>query len=100
MPLVGRPFKRIAFDLVGPYSRTKGKNHRYLLTSICYFSRYPEAIPLSKINEVSVANAMIDIFSRCGLPDEILTDQGTIFMGKLMTQLSEFHKNVLYSLDE
>ena len=51
MPLVGRPFKRIAFDLVGPYPRTKG-NHRYLLTSICYFSRCPEAIPLSKINEV------------------------------------------------
>ena len=30
---------------------------------------------------------MIDIFSRCGLPDEILKNQGTIFMGKLMTQL-------------
>ena len=45
LPIVGMPFQRIAFDLVGPYPRTK-RNHKYLLTSICYFSRYPEAIPL------------------------------------------------------
>jgi len=86
LPIVGTPFKRIAFDLVGPYPCTS-KGHKYILTSICYFSRYPEAIPLKKVDEQSVATAMIEIFSRSGIPSEILTDQGSVFMGKLMSQL-------------
>ena len=63
------------------------KNNKYLLPSICYFSTFPEAIPPSSVNEVSITNAMIEILSRCGLPEEILTDQGPVFMGKLMAQL-------------
>ena len=57
------------------------------MTSICYFSRYPEAIPLKKVDEISVASAMVDIFSRSGLPSEILTDRGSVFVRKLMSQL-------------
>ena len=48
-----------------------------------YASRFPEAIPLSSVNEVSIANAMIEIFSRCGLAEEILTNQGSVFYGKI-----------------
>ena len=86
LSILGCPFQRIAFDIVGPYPLTK-KNHMYILTSICYFSSYPEAISLTKVDETSVAEAMIEIFSRCGLPAEILTYQGSVFMGKLMNQL-------------
>ena len=57
------------------------------MTSIYYFSRYSEAIPLTKVDETSVAEATIEIFSRCGFPAEIPTDQGSVFMGKLMNQL-------------
>ena len=86
--IVGRPFQHIAFDLVGPYPRTK-RNHKYLLTSICYFSRYPEAIPLRNVDECSVASAMVEVFSRTGIPSEILTDQGSVFVGKLMKQMCQ-----------
>ena len=30
---------------------------------------------------------MVEIFSRSGLPSEILTDRGSVFVGKLMSQL-------------
>ena len=45
LPIVHTPFKRIAFDLAGPYPYSS-RGRKYILTSICYFSRYPEAIPL------------------------------------------------------
>jgi hypothetical protein len=45
---------------------------KYILTCMCYASKYPEAIPLKKVDAQSVAE---EVFSRTGLPDEILTDQ-------------------------
>ena len=86
LPVVGTPGKRIAFDLVGPYPCTS-RGHKYILTSICYFSRYPEAILLKRVDEISVASAMVEIFSRSALPSEILTGRGSVFVGKLMSQL-------------
>jgi len=44
-----------AFDLVDPYLRTT-HSYKYLLTAICYFSRYPEAIPLKKLMSVLLPN--------------------------------------------
>jgi transposase InsO family protein len=34
----------------------------------------------------SVANAIISLFSRVGIPTELLTDQGSNFMSKLMQE--------------
>ena len=86
LPIVGKPFHCIAFDIVGSYPRTS-RGFKYILTSICYFSRFPEAIPLKKVDQCSVAHALVELFSDKGIPVEILTDQGSVFMGKLMSQL-------------
>lgn len=32
---------------------------------------------------------MVEVFSRTGLPSKILTDQGTLFMGKLLKHLCQ-----------
>lgn len=45
LPVLDVPFSKLAFDLVGPLPRTPS-GHRYLLTSICLASKYPEAVPL------------------------------------------------------
>ena len=42
---------------------------------MCLASKYPEAIPLKKVDAPTVAEAMLEIFSRIGVPSEILTDQ-------------------------
>ena len=34
-------------------------------------------------------NAMFEVFSRTGTPAELLTDQGSVFMGKLTLQLCD-----------
>ena len=41
------------------------------------------------MDECSVATGMLEVFSRMRLPCEILTDQGSVFMGKLMKQTCE-----------
>ena len=47
-------------------------------------SHYPEAIPLKQHTAENVANAVTKIFANFGLPDEILSDQGTEFTSELM----------------
>ena len=86
LTVIKTPFHRIAFDLVAPLPRTK-HGHQYLLTFICLSSKYPEAIPLKRVDAVSVAEAMVDVFSRIGIPYEMLTDQGSVFMGRLTKEL-------------
>ena len=56
---------------------------------MCLFTKYPEAIPLRRVDNQAVLEAMIEIFSRHGLPKTILTDQGSVFMSKLTGQLWE-----------
>ena len=41
LPVISTPFSRLAFDLVGPLSRSK-QGFKYLLTCICLGSKYPD----------------------------------------------------------
>jgi hypothetical protein len=86
MPLVERPFERIAMDIVGPLPRSKAGN-KYILTVCDYATRYPEAIPLPSIEAERIAKELVKLFSRVGIPDEILTDQGTNFMSVFLQEI-------------
>ena len=86
LPVLDVPFSKLAFDLVGPLPRTKS-GYKYLLTSICLASKYPDAIPLKRVDVETVAEGLCEIFSRTGIPTEILTDQGSVFTSKLTKQL-------------
>ena len=46
-----------------------------------------EAVPMKNIDAGSVADELIKIFSRVGVPQEILTDQGTNFTSQLLIEL-------------
>ena len=86
LPVITVPFSRLAFDVVGPLPRTKS-GYKYILTCMCYATKYPEAIPLKKVDAQSVAEAMVEVFSRTGLPNEVLTDQGGVFLSALCKQM-------------
>ena len=88
MPLIDTPFKRVAVDIVGPIAPPSEAGHRYILTLVDYATRYPEAVPLKKITTEAVAEALFDIYSRVGIPEEVLTDQGTQFMSECMQEVS------------
>ena len=87
LPVITEPFSRVAIDLVGPLSPPSSEGHRYILTLIDYATGFPEAVPLKEIDSVSVAEALLSIFARVGIPKEILSDNGTQFTSKLMAEL-------------
>ena len=41
MPLIDKPFKGVATDLVGPISPPREDGHRYILTLVDFSTRYP-----------------------------------------------------------
>ena len=87
-PVMTEPFEVIAIDLVGPFKTGKG-GCTHLLTAICMATRWPEAIPLRSTTARAVATGLLDIFSRVGIPLQLLSDQGTQFTGKVVQHLCE-----------
>ena len=86
IPVIKEPFEKVAFDIVGPFPRSKN-GYKYVLSAICLASRFPEAIGFKDVRAETVAESMIEIFSPTGVPRQLLTDQGSQFVGKLVKQL-------------
>ncbi|XP_020619400.1 protein NYNRIN-like [Orbicella faveolata] len=82
------PFKRVAIDLIGPIGPPCEAGHRYILTLVDYGTRYPEAVPLKNIDTETVAETLVDMFSRLGIPEEILSDLGTQFVSDRMKEVA------------
>ena len=87
MPLMGAPFQRVAIYLIGPLKPVSERGHMYILTLVDFATRYPEAVPLKRIDTESVAEALLEIFCRVGFPAEVLSDRGTQFTSDLMKEV-------------
>ena len=83
MPLIDKP----AIDLVGPISPPSKEGHRYILRLVDFATRYREAFPLKTIDTETVAEALVNIFSRLGVPEEILSDLGTQLVSDCMKDI-------------
>lgn len=86
LPIIEVPFDRIGMDLVGPLLKS-AHGHEHILVIVDYTTRYPEALPLRKATAKAIAREIFLLFSRVGIPSDILTDQGTPFMSRLMADL-------------
>ena len=82
------PFKHVTVDIVGPIEPRSEKRNCYLLTMIDYAKRYPEAVALPSKETVREAEALVKMFSRVGIPDEMLTDCGYQFTAEVMKEVS------------
>ena len=86
LPVIEEPFRRVAMDIVGPLPRSRSGN-RYILVLCDYATRYPEAIPVRNIDAEHIAEELLKVFSRIGIPEEILTDQGANFTSQLLKEV-------------
>jgi hypothetical protein len=76
-----------SLDLCGSYPVTQ-KGHRYLLTYIDHFTRYPEAIPIPNQEAETVARALVtQVFTRPGCPQVLSLDRGINFMSALFQEM-------------
>ena len=93
MPLqaqvVIEPFEKWALDFVGPINHTS-KKKKYILVCTNYVTKWVEAKALPAASEQSVVDFLFnDIFTRFGVPREIVTDQGTQFTSHLVKDITE-----------
>ncbi|GFR87726.1 Pol polyprotein [Elysia marginata] len=84
--IIDRPFDKVAIDIVGPMQMSRSRN-RYILTMVDAATRWCEAIALKEIKTQDVANALFQIFSRLGLPQEILSDNGKQLVSNAMAEV-------------
>jgi hypothetical protein len=72
----GRPFHTIAMDIVGPTP-----DHKWILTAIDVFTRWPIAIVIPDRSAKTIAKAInAHIFTQFGIPHRILTDRAKEFI--------------------
>ena len=86
-PVIDEPFKRVAIDLIGPIHQPSEAGHWLILTLVNYTTRYPDAVAMKSITAENVAEALLDLFSRLGFPEEILSDMGTQFISDCMKEV-------------
>ena len=84
VPIMTEPFNNLAF----PFDRS-GAGFKYLLTCISLASRFPEAIPLKTMTATEVADGILEVFSRHGVPSTLLSDQGTPFVCAVADKICE-----------
>ena len=83
----GRPWQKVAIDMVGPLPATQLGN-QWILVLTDHFSRWQDALPLPDATAATVAEALDHrIFAYIGLPESIHSDQGSQFQSSLMTEL-------------
>ena len=88
LPTIEEPWQRVAIDIVGPLQRTD-RGYRYILTIMDFGTRYPEAVPLKRIDAPTVCEELMTVFTRFGFPQEILSDRGSNFTSKVTKALLE-----------
>ncbi|XP_025084054.1 uncharacterized protein LOC112558046 [Pomacea canaliculata] len=88
VPVIDEPFKRVAMDLVGPIKPATERGHRYILTVVDYATRFAEATALKNMETETVAEALLEIWARIGIPEEVLTDQGRQFVSAVMSEVN------------
>ena len=82
------PFEKWELYFVGPISPMSHKK-KYILVCMDYVTKWVEAKALFRASEKSVVEFIYEeIFTRFGVPREIVTDQGTRFTSKLMKELT------------
>jgi transposase InsO family protein len=76
------PFAVWGLDILGPFKAARG-GYQHLYIAIDKFTKWPEAYPVVKIDMHSALKFIRGIMSRFGVPNRIITDNGTQFTSEL-----------------
>ncbi|KAM0724355.1 Retrovirus-related Pol polyprotein from transposon 17.6 [Formica fusca] len=78
-----KPFEKCALDIVGPLTVTTNGN-KYLLTFQDNLTKFSKAIPIPNQEANTVSKEFVTkIVLEHGIPEKILTDQGTNFLSEI-----------------
>ena len=74
-------------DIVGPINPRASDGSKYILTLVDFSTRWPEAVALKDVETTTVAEAMLGVFCRVGIPKEVLSDRGSQFTSRMMEEV-------------
>jgi transposase InsO family protein len=81
------PFSKWGLDFIDPINPPYSAGQVFILTTTYYFTNWTEVVPLKHSQDEQVISFLeTNIFSRFGLPLEIITDNGSTFISAKMTQ--------------
>jgi hypothetical protein len=85
-------WEKFSLDIVGPLTPTLEGN-KYLLTFQDELSKYTIAIPIQQQDAETVAKFFVEeVVLKFGIPQTILTDQGSNFLSELFTNICKLLK--------
>ncbi|KAL3728823.1 hypothetical protein ACJRO7_033410 [Eucalyptus globulus] len=90
------PFSMWGIDVIGPINPKASNGHRFILVAIDYFSKWIEAASYANVTARNVVKFIRrDIIARYGVPEAIVTDNGTNLNNKFVDELfSEFKSSI------
>ena len=77
-----KPYEKVYIDIVD-FGSADAHGNRYGLTYMDMLSRYLDAIPLPDKTPKSVVRAIMVLFTRYGIPERIVGDNGSEFRSSL-----------------
>ncbi|XP_055606665.1 uncharacterized protein K02A2.6-like [Uranotaenia lowii] len=78
-----RPWQRIHADFAGPV------DGNFFLIVVDSYSKWPEVIPTKRISTAATLNMFREIFARHGMPETLVTDNGTQFTSECFERYCE-----------
>jgi transposase InsO family protein len=84
------PFAVWVLDIVGPLRKAPG-GYTHLLVAIDKFSKWVEVRPITNLREEQAVTFFTDIIHRFGVPNSIITDNGSQFTGRKFLELYDKH---------
>jgi transposase InsO family protein len=80
------PFSKWGLDFIGPINPPSSTGQVFILIATNYFTKWDEVVPLKRsIDDQVISFLENNIFSRFGLPLEIITDNGLAFISTKLT---------------
>ena len=79
---LGWPFAIWGIDVLGPFPVAQG-GYKFLFVAIDTFTKWIEAEPVQKINKEAAVKFLKGIVYRFGVPNKVMTDNGTQFINRM-----------------
>ena len=84
------PFVFWGLDMVGPLTKAPG-GYTHLLVAVDKFTKWIEAWPIMLLKSMQATAFFQDIVYRFGVPNSIITDNGSNFTGKRFLEFCDDH---------
>ncbi|PNX95908.1 hypothetical protein L195_g019106 [Trifolium pratense] len=87
------PFSMWGIDVIGMIEPKASNGHRFILVAIDYFTKWVEAASYANVTQQVVARFIKkEIICRYGIPNKIITDNGSNLNNKVVRELCESFK--------